>query len=488
MSKKITKDEAIEKLWRKSELSWKLKGKQKNIYDHFKNTQDDISACLISRQFGKSFVLCLIAVEYCIKNPGSIIKYACPQQKMVERIVKPRINEIIVDCPRDLKPSWMTQDKVWSFPNGSEIQVAGCDGGRYDSLRGGSSHMCIVDEAAFVDELETVVFSVLSPTTDTTGGRIFLATTPNDKNPNHDFHKFFIYPMESSGKLLKYTYLDSPLINDADKERIISRYPGRENNVKFKCEYLCIIPNVSESTVIPEFAANEENVVKEYELPDYCDFYVSADVGFHDLTVVLFAYFDYRVNKLIIMDEYVINGPEMTTDKLHREIKHKEELLFNTKHRKLAEPYLRIMDNDLKLINDLSRFYNMNFIPTEKHNKEQAIDTVRRWIEGGNIIIHPRCKNLRYHVKYAQWQTSKSGTFINKFKHLEGSEESGLQKSHADALDALIYLVRNIQSTKNPYPKNYGTTITADTFLSPKWKNDNSEVANFMRKMMNLKK
>ena len=244
MAKPITKSEAVEKLWRKGELSWKLKGKQKDIYDHFKGTKDDISACLISRQFGKSFVLCLVAVEYCIKNPGSIIKYACPQQKMVERIIKPRINEIIFDCPSDLKPVWMTQDKIWSFPNGSEIQVAGCDGGRYDSLRGGSSDMCIVDEAAFVDELETVVYSVLGPTTDTTGGKIFLASTPNDKDPNHDFHRFFVYPMESAGKLLKYTYLDSPMIDENKKKRILARYPGGENNIKFKCEYLCIIPNV----------------------------------------------------------------------------------------------------------------------------------------------------------------------------------------------------------------------------------------------------
>lgn len=485
---KLTKEQAIEQLWRKAHLSWKLQGNQKLIYDHFKNCAEDISACLISRQYGKSFTLCVIAVEFCIANPGAIIKYACPQQKMVERVIKPRIKEIIADCPADLKPEWKTQEKVWSFPNGSEIQVAGTDGGNYDNLRGGSAHMCICDEAGFMDELETVVYSVLAPTTDTTGGKIFLASTPNDKDPNHDFHRLFVFPMEAAGKLLKFDFYTSPMIDDKTRESIISRYPGGLKNIRFRCEYLCEIPNISEATVIPEFTEHEENIVKEYDLPDYCDFYVSADVGFHDLTVALFAFFDYDLGKLVIMDEYVINGPEMTTDKLYREISHKEELYFNSKHEKLKAPYLRIMDNDLKLINDLSRFYGMTFIPTEKHNKEQAVDTVRRWIENEKIIIHPRCKNLRYHVKYGQWHLSKSGTFTNRFKHLDGSEDLGLLRSHADALDALIYLVRNIQATKNPFPKGYGIDINSNTFISPKWNNNASETLDFMRKLLNIRK
>lgn len=486
---KLTKEQAIEQLWRKAELSWKLKGNQKAIYQHFKGTADDISACLISRQYGKSFTLCVIAIELCIQIPGAIVKYACPQQKMVERVIKPRIREIIVDCPEDMKPEWKTQEKVWSFPNGSEIQVAGTDNGNYDNLRGGSAHLCICDEAGFMDELESVVFSVLAPTTDTTGGKIFLASTPNDKDPNHDFHKLFVFPMEAAGKLLKFDFYTSPMVDDKTRESIIKRYPGGLKNIKFRCEYLCEIPNVSEATVIPEFADHQEHIVMEVEPPEYCDFYVSADVGFHDLTVALFGYYDYDRAALVIVDEYVINGPEMTTDKLHREIKHKEELWFNTKFNKLAEPYLRIMDNDLKLINDLSRFYGMTFIPTEKHNKDQAVDTVRRWMENHKIIIHPRCKNLIYHVKYAQWHLTKSGTFTNKFKHLEGLEDAGLLRSHADGLDALIYLVRNIQSTKNPYPNDYGINITKDTFVSPKWLNNKtSEATEFMRKLMNLKK
>jgi hypothetical protein len=487
--KKMTEEQAKAQLWELGELSWKLKGNQKAIYKHFNETEDDISACLISRQYGKSFTLCLIAAEICLKKPGAIVKYACPQQKMVERVIKPRMREIIADCPEHLKPEWRSQDKIWLFPNGSEIQVAGTDNGNYDNLRGGSADMCICDEAGFMDELETVVYSVLAPTTDTTGGKIFLASTPNDKDPNHDFHEFFVFPLEASGKLLKFDYTTSPMVDDAKRARIISRYPGGENNIKFRCEYLCEIPNVSEANVIPEFSAVENRVVVEVKTPDYCDFYTASDVGFHDLTVALFGYYDYKINKLVIMDEYIINGPELTTDKFHRDVQTRENMRFVTSLGEEKKPYMRIMDNDLKLINDLSRFYGMTFVPTEKHNKEQAVDTVRRWIEAERIIIHPRCKNLIYHLKYAQWHYTKQGTFTGKFKHLKGNNSAGLLKSHADALDALIYLVRNLQTTKNPFPQNYGVDINENTFMSPKFKHKNaSQATDFFKKVLKLGK
>jgi hypothetical protein len=486
--KVITKDQAIEKLWRAGVLSWKLRGKQIDIYNHFKNSKEDIVSCLISRQFGKSVVLLLIATELCINKAGAIVKYACPTQKMVERIIKPRMRMLIQDCPVDMRPEWKSQEKIWLFPNGSEIQVAGTDNDNYDALRGGSSDLCICDEAAFMNPLEEIVFSVLAPTTDTLNGKVYLASTPNDKDSNHPFHELFIHPAEASGKLLKMTFYDSPMIDDAQREKIIKRYPGGINNIKFRCEYLVEIPNVTDNNVVPEFAKVETEIVKEVPATDYCDFYTAADVGFTDLCVFLFSYYDYSKGCLVVLDEYVVNGPEVTSSKINDEVLHHEKLNYTTSIGITKPPYLRVMDNNLLLINDLSKFHKLTFIPTEKHGKEEAVDTVRRWIESKKIVIHPRCKNLIYHLKYAQWQYTKAGTYTGKFKHLAESQDNTLKRSHADALDALIYLVRNVQTSKNPYPKGYGYNINSNTFISPKHNNQQSQVAEFMGKLLNFKK
>ena len=479
--KEVTKhkQDAIDKLWRKGILHWKLKGKQKQIYDHFRNGEDDIVSCMISRQFGKSFAMCLIAIETCIETPGAIVKYACPTQKMVQRVIIPRVKDIIADCPVDMKPEWKTQEKEWLFPNGSSIQIAGTDNGNYDNLRGGSAHLCIADEAGFMDELETIIYSVLAPTTDTTDGQIYLASTPNDKDPNHDFHELFVRPLMAAGKLLKLTYVDSPLIDEKKKLRILSRYPGGEKNIKFRCEYLCELPTISETSVIPEFVDVRDEIVKELPAPAVCDFYTSMDLGFKDLTVALFAYYDHTNKLLVVLDEYVINGPDLKTNILNEQIRRKESLLF-TDSLGSVEPTLRVMDNNnLMLINELSSTYDLRFFPTAKHNKEQAVDSVRRWVEQKKIIIHPRCKNLLYHIENAQWHYTRAGTYTGKFKNLKGNDSAGLLTSHADALDALIYLLRNIK-TYNTRPTEEYTTRFG--YKSKK----RSKAGSIMNKIMNL--
>ena len=486
---KLAELERFDDLWYSGHLYWKLKGKQKDIYKHFADNEKDIIPCLISRRFGKTFTMCILAVEVCLKTPNAVVKYVCPTSKMVVNVMYPTVREIIEDCPDDIKPTWYPSEKKWKFPNGSEIQVAGTEGGAYDAIRGGYSHLAICDEAAFQTDLETVVFNVLAPTTDTTEGKIYLASTPNDKDPSHDFHEFFVTPYETTGDLLRMTWEDSPMIDDARREKILSRYPGGLDNVKFRCEYLCEIPNVVESSVVPEFAKNEEKVIKEVELPDHCDFYTAMDLGFKDLTVALFGYYDFNKSTLVVLDEYVINGEEMKTDIIDKNIRMKEEIHFRTKLGK-QEAYLRVMDNNnLLLINDLVRNYDLMFQPTQKHGKEQAVDTVRRWVEQGRIIIHPRCKNLIYHTKNAQWGVTRAGTRTGKFKHLKGNDSVGLLTSHADALDALIYMVRNIHTHRNPYPSNYGMNINENTHIPREHLNNMaSEGADFMGKLLNLRK
>ena len=484
--RKITEEEAKAQLWELGELSWKLKGKQILIYNHFKNATKDITTSLCSRRIGKSTVLCTIATEHCTKYPNSVVKYVCPTQKMVENSIKPIMRDLIKDCPEHLRPEWIPSEKRYKFPNGSEIQIAGTDNGNYNSLRGGASSICIVDEAGFCDDLETVVYSVLAPTTDTTGGKIFLASTPNDEDPMHDFHKHFVFPAEAEGNLLKLTIYDSPLLDEKQIERIISRYPGKTDNPKFRCEYLVEIPKSTEYTVVPEFYANKENIIiKEYTPPPHYHAYVSMDVGFRDLTAVLFAYYDFKEATLYVIDEFITNGPEMTTDFLADSIKHKESILFfNKDTQEKIPPYLRVMDNDLKLINDLSRLHQLYFIPTAKDKKQVAINQLRMWFHNGRIKIHEKCKHLIYHTEHALWSKSK-----DDFLRLQDSPSGEVRGGHADSLDSLIYLVRNLSEFANPYPDGFGNLKGPNVFSSPfKKTSEDPETKELVHAILNIRK
>jgi hypothetical protein len=333
-------------------------------------------------------------------------------------------------------------------------------------------------------DLDYVVNSILLPTTDTTDGRLILTSTPNYKDPQHEFHESFIFPAEAEGRLVKYTLYDSPMVDEAKIEKIIARYPGGVNNAKFRCEYLCEIPRNTEATVVPEFLPMREEIVTEdLEKPPFYDAYVSCDVGFRDLTVALFGYYDFRNAQLVILDELVMNGVAMTTDRLAEEIAHKEHLHFwDDELDQPKRPFLRVMDNDLKLINDLARLHQINFLPTDKMNKEGAINTVRMWVHSGRVKIHPRCKHLIYHLSAAQWDKGR-----NKFKHLKDSVSGDVAGGHADALDAFIYMVRNIMESRNPYPEGFGSMSGPSVFKSPRKKSENGTIKDVINKILNIK-
>jgi hypothetical protein len=484
MSKKpITIDSAKEALWRLGELSWKLLGKQKQIHSYIRNNLKDVSVVLCSRRIGKSHTLCTVAVETCLSIPNAIVKYACPQQRMVTTIIKPIMREILKDCPKDLTPQWLAQEKIYRFPNGSEIQIAGTDAGNAENLRGGYAHLCIVDEAGFCDDLDYVVNSIMLPTTDTTDGKIILASTPNYKDPNHEFHESFAIPAEIENNIAKFTIYDSPMLTPEKIQKIIDRYPGGITNAKFKCEYLVEIPRSSETTVIPEFYQNKTDIVKaNITKPHFCDGYVSMDVGFKDLTFAIFAIYDFKEAKLKVLDEYIINGPDMTTKKLAEEIRKKESIRFiDEETGEIHEPYLRVMDNDLKLINDLSVLHGLQFVPTKKDNKEAAINNARLWFSDGRIEIHERCRNLIYHLENAQWNKARSD-----FKHLKDSPSGEVLGGHADGLPALVYMIRNIIESRNPFPDDYGKMRGPNVFFS-KMKQEVDTKFEWVKAVMNIK-
>lgn len=456
--KEINRKQAIKILWKKGILKWKLHELQKKIYDDFHNGEDYTTTLLISRQTGKSYLMCILAIETCLQKPNAIVKYACPKQKMVKTILKPIMRQILEDCPPEIKPEYKENDKLYVFPNGSEIQMAGTDNQNYDNIRGGKSDLWIVDEAGFCTDLDKVVFSVLSPTTLTTDGRGILASTPDPDEPEHSFIKDFVEPAKLEQRLHLYTIYDNPLLDEARRNSIISQYPGGVKNPKFRAEYLCEIVRSYENTVIPEFddTAQKDLVTSKYIRPPYYDSYLSMDIGGKDFTAVLFAYYDFLKNTVVIEDEYILRERQNTST-IAKNIKEKCQNLWGEK-----PTYLNFADNNnLILLNDLQMEHGITFIPTRKDNKEAAIHNVRLKIMNQQILIHPRCATLIYHLQYATW-ARKSDNALNRsnYKQFARSADGG----HFDSLDALVYLIRNVIYGKNPYPSNYGALSTSDHY------------------------
>src|SRR5690606_30948000 len=131
------------------------------------------------------------------------------------------------------------------------------------------------------------------------------------------------------------------------------------------------------------------------------DSYVSMDVGFKDMTAVLFAYYDFRANKIIIEKEIARQGKELHLPELANDINIMEEILWkDTYSGEVKRPFLRVSDIDYIVMNELSIHSGgiINFIASEKDNKEAAINQLRVMLANEQIIIDPDCVNLIVHL------------------------------------------------------------------------------------------
>lgn len=452
---------AREILWRQGILDWKLSEPQKIIKAGILGDTNKISVVLCSRRLGKTYLLLTMAAEVCIKKPFAVVKYAFPKQNMAKKMLMPVFRKVFEDCPEDIKPTYMTAEKCFRFPNGSEIQISGVDNGGWENLRGGDSDLNCVDEAGFCDDLTYGIRSVMSPTVKITKGRTIMVSTPS-RSEAHEFIQEWVYPYQAEGRIKIYTIYDNPNFNAEAIREAEEEYPNGVDDPMFRREYLCHIIRGTEKSILPSFNETiEQQIVRDdFVVPVYCDKYVSLDPGGKDLTGVLFGYYDYEQATLVVLDEIAVDGTT-NTQILAEMIKEKEKTYWtNPIDKSQLAPYMRVSDvNNKILLTDLQKLHGISFTTTKKDKKQAALNALDVAILQKNIIVHPRCVNLLYHMKFAEWNNAQT-----EFKRLKASPSGKLPASHCDLLDCLLYMHRSVVKSRNPFPPGYGVNRSSHDF------------------------
>lgn len=453
---KISKKEAIRQLWEMGDLSYKLKGIQLIMRQAVYEASKQVSNFLVARQSGKSYTMCCIGTEYCVKNPNVTVVLLFPKKKDAAGVARDHMRKILEDCPPHLKPEYMVADKMFVFPNGSKILMAGTDGGSAESIRGKTVHLILMDEAGFHDynDFQYIVTSILFPTMTTTDGRIIMASTPS-KQIDHPYMTNYVEPMRASGELVEFDVYSNPLIGKEKIEQIADNYPLGFEDPDFQREYLLQTEVSGDLMVIPEWFKVKDDVVKASEMPVYYDYYVSCDPSVVDGTGIIFAYYDYVRKVLVVYDEAFLGGEgtdSLTTEEIADCIIRKERMHFTNKFTgEQQKPALRIMDDNMPLlVNDLQEKHDISFVKTKKTDKQDKINKVRMMMRRGELEIHPRCKITREHIRTAKWDKQRK-----KFVRNKGSKQNGVVSNHSDLVDALVYLCRNFIPSKNPFPPGY---------------------------------
>ncbi len=450
--------------WHRGDLTFKLHAAQKVINDTYNAVTRQLFVGNCSRQFGKTYWAVTKAIECALSKPNAQIRYAAAFQSDLVNFVIPAFEEIMKDCPPELLGKYKIAGNKFVFPNGSTIVLVGLDKNP-NSLRGNTLDLIIIDECGFVGNLDYVYKSVIIPsTTHRPEAKVILISTP-PSTPAHAFLDYAQKAMEENAYKM-FTIFENPrldaaqmlhlmletgciipdqvaaidIINGIIQTKVVDFPNEWELSTTFRREYLCEFITDDNLAIIPEW---KDKFIEDYaktELYSFWHKYVGMDLGTKDFTACIFGYYDFRNAKLIIEDEFKMNGPTMNTELLVGAVKTKEKELWGE-----TPPFRRISDNNnLHLLQDMSSIHNVHFLATNKDTLEAMINEVRLMVQSGRIIINPKCKQLIGCLKFGVWDTKRKG--------FARSPTYG----HFDALAALIYLVRNLALSSNPIPKDYG--------------------------------
>lgn len=488
---KPTKQQLVRESWLRGRLGYKLHLGQQLIraaYDQSKN-QLFVGEC--ARQFGKTVFEAVIALEKAFSKPKAKVKIGTAFHTDLLEFILPAFDFVMSDCPQDLRPIYKVQGSKFILRhNKSEIKLVGLDR-KPNGLRGTVIDLIILSEAGFISNLHYLFKSVIIPaTTHRPDCRVVMLSTPPE-TPAHEFLDY-VQKAEYEGGYIKLTIYDNPLLDQATIERLMAESGGAKSTTWLR-EYLCEHVTDENLAIICEW---NDKYVQEIPKDDYYPFYhkySSMDLGVKHKTAAIFGHYDFLRAALIIEDEWYMNGPELTTDIIQKEVKMKELELWvglsrpikpSKEEEKLeierlwAEQkpnlYRRLSDNNNPLLlQDLGHLHKIHFTPTDKGTLEEMTNTARIMAGRGQIIVHPRCKQLKGCLKYGVWD-----------KRREKFAESKVY-GHFDALAALIYLVRNLNKVTNPIPATFQLDHNNQIYIP---KTHQSEGARDLKQAFGLKR
>lgn len=424
----IPAHEIQEYLWTQGYIGQKLWKQQQKIYETIRSLPAylDPIVVLCSRQFGKSFLGTLMAVEDCLRYPGFTVCVVGPTIKQTVDIVHQAMKIIEEDAPAGLIERSKAETR-WHIGH-SELIVGGFDTKTATRQRGKRALKVYVEEVvdSNPDQYREAIRSDLGPmlTHSPEPQMIFLTTPP--KVPDHPFITETIPEAKLNDAFFLYTIDDNAELNQEQYDACVKRSGGK-STVEFRREYMCEIIRDANIVVVPDF--DPKRHVFPIALPQSAKYQLAVDFGgVRDLTVGLLSCHSFLDAKDYILDERVFQ-PNTPTEQIVYELR-KMEAGFDIE--------ARFADVPGQLQIDLNNYHNYPIQMPPKDDWAAAVNSMAVAFSTDRIQIDPKCSFLI--------QSLESGTFNRNRTDFERTKALG----HCDALAALTYGLRT-QDRSNPF-------------------------------------
>lgn len=498
----------IEQAWRDGQLAWMLRPQQLQIYETVwglietlraaRRERDDwtkgrtrgnaitlplagppksadqayrVGVVVASRKIGKSFLEVLIAGEFCLRYPRSIVRITAPTAVEARSIFEPEFEKVFQEAPAECKPRTKGIDRDWVFPNGSRIVLRGADM-KPNRLRGPSSDLNLVDEASYVGRLQYVVNSILYPMTINTKGATILCSTLNQE-PSSEFNAFY----EKCAALGQAAIL--PITEAGFTEEELRQEREAVDQVTWEIEYLCQMGRDPNVTIVPEWTPEVASACTvdapsfDPRHPEmlYWQRLAAIDYGTVDNTVILTGYFAFDTQILWITNEELLVGAEVTAGRVAECLRLLEAEDAKDRPRHPDGPEIvRAADHNIEMNQSLTQDHGLLTTKINKSELENMVNMLRTWVKAGRVKVSPKCTSLIACLKNGTWTTT-AGTRPGAprkrvFARTSIVDAKRRPLNHFDALAAAIYMCIRAHSIKdvNPIPGNFITQSQESTF------------------------
>lgn len=446
--KAVRRRKAIIKRWKSGNLGYKLRPEQKTLRAKIYDALVQLIVFNISRRWGKTYVLCLYAIEQAIQKKQKI-RYGAAFRDDLEEFVIPSFEQILEDCPDSLKPRYIRSRKTWVFPNGSEIKLVGLDKNP-NGLRGNAINIIIIDEAGFVARLKYIYQSVIIPATAKQENiKIIISSTPPE-SPEHFYVQLMTKAqLQENGAYFELTIDEISDLDPNERKRLLDEVGG-EKSVTAQREFFCKIIIDADRAIAPNF--DQSIHVMDFELSDeYFEEQIAWRIfgdagGVRDLTAFLRMGYHREWAKILVQSElwfYAKTATGIIVEGYKETYKSDESL---------------IMDQPGQLQIDYSSLGLPAALPA-KDNFDASILLIDNSFYKNEVIIHPRCKLLI--------QTLKNHLLNPKRTDFERLEATG----HADAAMAYCYGLRGVDKITDLRPRPPQSQV----FIPPRFRKSNHE-------------
>ena len=477
MSRIYSEETIRQYLWSYGKLKYKMDPLQRSITDTVRSNFDRTKKiCILSsRQIGKSYWVMCFALEYLIRNPGTIARVIAPTREKCEEIVEDNLSVILQDVPDGIIGRAASKNR-WNLFNKSSLRIGALERQYVDKNRGGNASLIIYEECGFVkgDDFNYGVNSVIGPQLLRSKGHEIFVSSPSEQ-PDHPLHTVIAPSCGVMGTLFEYMVFESPSITESAimeaaeragtiltpefmrdmwdlKGKVEKLHPdhiheiARAHHIQlsdgFRREFMAEIIRPASLMVVPTFY--EKETVHAFKVPNVANRQVVIDWGgVRDKTVALLMAYEYNGDVDLFVDERVFE-PNTSTDIIVQELKQWEDE---------APVNVRWADVPGQLQIDLQDRFDYQVHIPQKTNWMGAVNTMAGRFSTKKVKIHPRCRFLI--------QSVRAGMFNKNRTDFDRSEALG----HMDALAAAMYGIRS-QNRENPYAAQHHAP-TIDRFVNP---------------------